>query len=187
MIAPAALAAIVTRTAALGFSMASEPAAGAMLRMLAATKPGGRLLELGTGTGLSTAWLLDGMDARAALVTVDNDPDVQAVARDALGADRRLTIVTDDAGSFLCRQDTIGYDLIFADAMAGKYEYLNKALALLRPGGIYIVDDMLPRDDWPADHARKVPALIAEIAQRPGFHSVNVAWSSGLMLVARQA
>jgi predicted O-methyltransferase YrrM len=157
-----------------------------MLRMLAATRPGGRLLELGTGTGLSTAWLLDGMDARAALVTVDIDPDVQAVARGALGADRRLKIVTDDAGSFLRRQDRNGFDLILADAMAGKYEYLNEALALLRPGGIYIVDDMLPRDDWPTDHARKVPALIADLAQRPGFHSVSIAWSSGLMLVSRQ-
>jgi predicted O-methyltransferase YrrM len=53
--------------------MASEPLVGALLRSLAASKPGGRFLELGTGTGVATAWLLDGMDDRATLVSVDND------------------------------------------------------------------------------------------------------------------
>src|SRR5205085_1277758 len=69
---PIALRAILDRSAA--FAMPSEPRTGAMLRMLAATKPGGRLLELGTGTGLATAWLLDGMDRDARLISVDVDP-----------------------------------------------------------------------------------------------------------------
>ena len=54
--------------------MASEPKTGALLAALAASKPGGRLLELGTGTGLGTAWLLSGMDADSHLDTVDTDP-----------------------------------------------------------------------------------------------------------------
>jgi predicted O-methyltransferase YrrM len=36
-----------------------------MLRMLAASKPGGRFLELGTGTGIATAWLLKKIDIAA--------------------------------------------------------------------------------------------------------------------------
>ncbi len=56
------LLAIKERTTALQFSMASEPLVGAMLRTLVASKPGGRFLELGTGTGVATAWLLEGMD-----------------------------------------------------------------------------------------------------------------------------
>jgi predicted O-methyltransferase YrrM len=35
-----------------GFTMASDAWTGALLRTLAAAKPGGSLLELGTGTGL---------------------------------------------------------------------------------------------------------------------------------------
>jgi len=39
--------------------MPSDVMVGALLRLLAAAKPGGRMLELGTGTGLATAWVLD--------------------------------------------------------------------------------------------------------------------------------
>ncbi len=58
---PAAASAIERETAAVGFNMGGEPRTGALLRTLAASKPGGAMLELGTGTGLSTAWILDGM------------------------------------------------------------------------------------------------------------------------------
>jgi hypothetical protein len=56
------------RATALGFPMPSEPRTGAFLRALCAGKPGGNLLELGMGTGLVTAWMLDG---RTAPVTFD--------------------------------------------------------------------------------------------------------------------
>jgi predicted O-methyltransferase YrrM len=181
---PAALPAILGRTEALAFPMPSEPRTGAMLRVLAASKPGGRLLELGTGTGLSTAWLLDGMDRDATLVSVDIDPGSQAVAREILGADPRLEIVTADAAGFLRRQVGASYDLIFADAMPGKYELLDEALALLRPGGLYVIDDMLPQANWPEGHAAKVPRLVADLADRTDLRIVSLAWSSGLVLVA---
>src|SRR4051812_22450219 len=93
--APAAWATIQARTAALGFDMPSEADAGALLRLLAATKPGGRMLELGTGTGLATAWLLAGMDAGARLVSVDVDPIVQDVAREHLRDERVRFILAD--------------------------------------------------------------------------------------------
>ena len=85
---PSKLGQIVSRTELLGFNMASEPKTGALLRTLAASKVGGRFLELGTGTGMATAWLLAGMDADSTLTSVDVDPKVQEVAREFLGSDR---------------------------------------------------------------------------------------------------
>src|SRR5262249_2767374 len=55
---PPVVDAILRDTREMGFSMASEPQTGSLLRTLAASKPGGRFLELGTGTGVATAWLL---------------------------------------------------------------------------------------------------------------------------------
>jgi len=183
---PAALPAILARTKALAFPMPSEPRTGAMLRVLAASKPSGRLLELGTGTGLSAAWLLDGMDQNARLVTVDIDAAPQAVAREILGSDARLEIITEDAAKFLRRNVGASFDLIFADAWPGKFELLDEALALLLPGGLYVIDDMLPQASWPAGHASKPPRLLADLASRPGLRMVSLAWSSGLVVVARQ-
>src|SRR5215471_18143261 len=121
---PPRLKAILDRTAQIGFPMASDVRTGMFLRTLAASRPGGRLLEIGTGTGIATAWLLDGMDSRARLITVDVDARAQAVAREHLADDIRLEIVTEDAAAFLARQPRRAFDLIFADAMIGKYELL---------------------------------------------------------------
>src|SRR5271165_2157304 len=93
---PSTLERIVARTNALGFDMASEPRTGALLRTLAASKPNGRFLELGTGTGVATSWLLAGLDAHSKLTSIDTNPQVQAVAREFLGADSRLTLVLED-------------------------------------------------------------------------------------------
>lgn len=48
---PAALHTIREETDRLGFTLASEPRTGSLLRTLAASKPGRRFLELGTGVG----------------------------------------------------------------------------------------------------------------------------------------
>ena len=183
---PAALAGILADTAAMGFIMASEPRVGALLAALAASKPGGRFLELGTGTGHGTAWLLAGMDGSSTLATVDTDVQVAGIAKRHLAGDRRVTFHVMDGVEFL-RQASSPFDLIYADAWPGKFSDLDKALSLLRPGGIYIVDDLLPQPNWPEGHAPKVPALIHSIEQRADFVTVKLAWASGLMLVVRRA
>lgn len=150
--APPAWRQIDSRSRALGFDMPSEPDTGAMLSLLAASKPAGRLLELGTGTGLATAWLLAGMGQRASLVSVDSDPAVQAVAREALAGDPRVAFVIGDGLDHVRAQPPASFDLIFADAWPGKYDGLDETLALLAPGGLYVVDDMSRQPNWPEDH-----------------------------------
>jgi predicted O-methyltransferase YrrM len=184
---PAALAPILEHTQALNFTMASEPRTGALLRTLAASKPCGRLLELGTGTGIATAWLLAGMDAGSTLISVDTDAKVQAVARTCLGSDPRLSLVTEDGVAFLRRQPGQSFDLVFADAMPGKYEALEDALAVVKPGGFYIIDDMLPQPNWPEGHAEKVPALLDRLTADLRFVVVPMTWSSGVVVAVRQS
>jgi predicted O-methyltransferase YrrM len=183
---PRPLSAILADTARLGFSMASEPKTGALLAVLAATRPGGRLLEIGTGTGIGTAWLLSGMDASARLDTVDTDRAVVAVAQRHLGDDPRVAFRFEDGAAFLGRAEPDTYDLVYADAWPGKFTDLDAALGCLRPGGVYVIDDLLPQSNWPEGHAAKVDALLADLERRRGFAIVRLAWASGLMLVARQ-
>jgi predicted O-methyltransferase YrrM len=183
---PAAARDIARDAEALGFNMASESRVGSLLAVLAASKPGGRFLELGTGTGHGTAWLLDGMDASSTLDTVDTDPTVVEVARRHLGSDSRVTFHIIDGAEFLQRSRSSQFDLIYADAWPGKFSHLDEALGLLRPGGMYVIDDLLPQPNWPAEHAPKVPVLIDDVERRAEFVTVKLAWASGLMLVVRR-
>ena len=182
---PSQLASINARTSQLAFPMASEPLVGALLRTLAASKPAGSFLELGTGTGIATAWLLEGMDKDSTLLSVDNDPAVQQVARDTLGTDRRLTLETSGALEFLRRQPAESFDLVFADALPGKYEGLEEALAVVNVGGLYVIDDLLPQANWPEGHAAKVPVLLSTLASHSSFQLVPLVWASGVVIAVR--
>lgn len=185
--APVAWREIDARSRALGFDMPSEAGTGALLRLLAASKPDGRMLELGTGTGLATAWLLDGMGREASLVSVDTDPVVQAVARDVLGGDPRVAFVIRDGLDHVRAQPPASFDLIFADAWPGKYEGLDETLALLRPGGLYVVDDMSFQPNWPEGHQPRVDALTARLKSHSDLATVTLDWASGLVIAARRS
>jgi len=140
--APQSLSGLWADTRAAGFTMASEAQTCSLLQTLAASKPAARFLELGSGTGLSTAWLLDGMDSGSHLTTVDHDEALLSILKRHLGADPRLTAVCADGDEFLLSLRGQRFDFIFADTWAGKYRLLDEALALLNPGGLYVIDDM---------------------------------------------
>ena len=196
---PPQLAAIQACSVALDFKMSCERGVGNLLQVLAASKPSGRFLELGTGTGVATAWLLSGMDESSTLISIDTDARIQSVAREILGNDPRLTLLTEDAEAWLnnrlaalrTSQDSTPkpekqFDLVFADAMPGKFTARDQALALVAPGGFYVVDDLLPQPNWPEGHAEKIPPLLYTLSSHPGFFSLPMAWTSGIMVLVRR-
>ena len=182
---PAALPAIEADTMVSGFDMPSERRTGALLQLLAASKPNSRFLEIGTGTGLATAWLLSGMDQYSTLISVDANQKVSDIASRHLGEDRRLTLVIDDANIWLQNVEEEAFDLIFADAMPGKYEHFDLAWKALSVGGFYVIDDMLPQDNWPDGHEANVERLLSQIESRKDCWLVKLDWSSGIVWVVR--
>jgi predicted O-methyltransferase YrrM len=179
---PPAYETLVHATADAGFTMASDMETCRLLRTLATAKPDGRFLELGTGTGLSTSWILDGMDQRSTLISVDNAPAFLAIARQHLGGDRRLTLVESDGGEWMARHKTEKFDYIFADTWHGKYLMLEEALDMLHPGGFYILDDMLPQPNWPEGHQEKAMRLIASLEARMDLSFTSQEWATGVII-----
>ncbi len=165
-----------------GFTMASDVKTCSLLRALAASKPKGKFLELGTGTGLSTSWMLDGMDQGSTLISVDNDPSVQNIAERFLGSDPRLDLITADAGKWMEDNFQKKFDFIFADTWHGKYLLLDEVLNMLNNGGLYIVDDMLPQANWPAGHQEKANRLVAYLETRKDLYLTKQAWATGIII-----
>jgi predicted O-methyltransferase YrrM len=106
------------------------------------------------------------MDHSSHLDSVDNDALVQAIAKRHLGNDRRVSFHLEDGADFLRRQPVGGYDFIYADSWPGKFTDLDAALALVRVGGFYFIDDLLPQSNWPEGHAPQVPLLVDDLMNR---------------------
>lgn len=182
---PAALASILADSAACGFAMSCEDRTGSLLATMAASKPGGRLLELGTGTGAGTAWLLDGMDPTAHLTTVEIDRALQAIAVAHLGADPRVSFETGDADTWLSTYDGEPFDMAFVDCRPGKFHRLDDLLALLYVGGLYVGDDLMPQPTWPPEHQDRVDGFLACLPTVAGLRYTTLAWASGLVVAVR--
>ena len=172
-------------TKASGFTMASEVMTCSLLQTLAASKPHGKFLELGTGTGLSTSWILNGMDANSTLISVDFDAVFLDIARTYL-TDTRLKLVLSDGGEWIEKNKNTQFDYIFADTWHGKYFYLDETLAMLKSGGIYIIDDMLPQANWPEGHADKAIALMQTLEHRRDITLTKMNWASGIIVAVKK-
>ncbi|QNL48368.1 class I SAM-dependent methyltransferase [Olivibacter sp. SDN3] len=169
-----------------GFSMASDILTCSLLRTLAGTKPSGRFLELGTGTGLSTAWILDGMDSCSYLISIDNDAQFIKVAHRFLGKNEQLNLINTDSGEWITNNKGQKFDYIFADTWHGKYTLLEEVLALLNKGGLYIIDDMLPQPNWPSGHSEKATTLIKYLESRDDLLLTKQTWATGIVVAVKK-
>lgn len=77
------------------------------------------------------------------------------------------------------------YDFVFADTWSGKYRLLDEALALVKPGGMYVIDDMLPQPNWPDGHAEKVNELIRTLHVLPSWHVTQLDWARGVVIAVK--
>ncbi|MCU7825289.1 hypothetical protein [Kitasatospora sp. DSM 101779] len=63
----------------------------------------------------------------------------------------------------------------------------ERALELVAPGGTYLIDDLLPLPDWPAEHTAAVRRIVGHLTEHPALRTVRLAWSTGLLMAVRTA
>ena len=166
----------------IGFTMPSDVLIGPLLKTLIRSKPGGRFLELGTGIGLSLSWMIEGMDDLSRLISVDNDPQLIEIVHGFFGSDSRVELLCLDGAQWLNAYTGRSFDLVFADAWPGKYGELDEVINLIKPGGFYVIDDMLPQANWPEGHDKKAEALVEVLEKRSDLSLVKMDWSTGVIV-----
>jgi predicted O-methyltransferase YrrM len=169
----------------INFSMPSDLYTGSLLRTLISSKPNGKFLELGTGTGLSLSWIVEGMDKNSQVVSIDTEEKYLAIAKRFFESDSRVSLVCMDGAAWISENRGAQFDLIFADAWPGKYNMLDETLALLKVGGLYIVDDMLPQPNWPVGHAEKATNLIRYFDSLDHVQLTKLNWSTGVIIITK--
>lgn len=177
---------ISEETDKIGFNQLSDVKLGSLLSTLSATKPNGNFLELGTGSGLSTAWLLQGMDEDSSLVSVDEDNELVAIAKKHLGTDKRVKFIVGKGEEVILSAKQNSIDFIFADTWPGKYNHIEQTLNLLKNGGLFIIDDMLHQDNWPEGHAEKAANLVKYLENRNDIILTKICWSTGIIVCTKK-
>ncbi|RVT76586.1 methyltransferase domain-containing protein [Flavobacterium sufflavum] len=170
----------------IGFSMPSDLLIGTLLKTLITSKPKSKILEIGTGIGLSLSWMIDGMDSDSKLVTIDNDPKLTDIAKSYFGTDERVEIICADGSEWIKNYNSEKFDLVFADAWPGKYSEINEILELVKVGGFYIIDDMLTQPNWPEGHQENVNKLIEYLENRMDFNLTKMNWSTGIIIATKK-
>jgi predicted O-methyltransferase YrrM len=147
------------------------PGSGAALTVLAATVSARAVVEIGTGAGVGSLYLLRGMPADGVLTTIDLELEHQRAAKEAFAEEgikpTRTRTIPGRASDVLPRLTDAAYDLVFVDADKESYlYYVEQAVRMLRPGGVLAVDNALWHDRV-ADPARRdeVTTTIREVGR----------------------
>lgn len=155
-----------------------SPAVGALLALLARAADARAVVEIGTGTGVSGLWLLNGMSADGVLTTIDPEPEHHRAARASFaGADiapGRTRLINGTPVEVLPRLSEASYDLVFVDGpLLDLPRFVREAVRMLRPGGVVVVHNATAhgtvgdpaRTEPPTAAAREAALLIADDEQ----------------------
>ena len=171
--------------------MLTGPIEGTLLQFLVWTAGAKSVLEIGTFSGFSANMMAAGLPHDGVVVTCEKDPEAVEMAREYLRRSphgHKVDIRVGDALDTL-KSLTGPFDLVFIDGEKTEYQdYYERALELLSPRGIIVVDNVL----WggrvldPAeasDHA--IATFNRRLRQDPRVKHVLLPVRDGIMLVRR--
>lgn len=159
-----------------------DPDSADLLWILTLASRPKRILEIGTGSGISTIHLADA--ARrigSVLTTVDNVVHPQVVQNLAsAGVTSVVDRIVQDAGAYLrtCRRAVV--DFMFLDAERSEYlSYLPDLVEVLAAGATLLVDNLLrPAPD-------EIAPFISAVSEQPNMAGVAVDAGHGLQIFVK--
>ena len=154
---------------------------GQLLHLLALLSGAQRILEIGTLGGYSAIWLARALPPDGKLISLEIDEHHAAVARRNVaqaGLATKVEVRVGPALATLAAMEQAGeapFDLVFIDADKDGYvAYLQKAVALVREGGLILADNTLPEEVLAANGDTGTKRYNAAVAAHPALVSTIV-------------
>ncbi len=174
MSAPPDLPEVVTRAFAVsrkaGYVSFCRNETGRLLAALAATRDG-TMAEFGTGCGVGTAWLRSGVRGDARIVTAELDARLATAAAEIFVDDPQVDVLAADWSTLLDRGP---FSLLFLDSGQPTEVGVDAIADLVEPGGIVVLDDFTPCEQWPPIAYGRVDTLRERWLTDERFTTVEV-------------
>ena len=118
---------------------------GAYLRALAHQLSAQSVVEVGTGSGVGSLWILSGMIASGTLTSIDDETEHSRIARiamqDADIAPPRYRLITNSIMDVMTKLTDRAYDLVVLRHNPEDLTYtIEVAHRILRSGGVMVID-----------------------------------------------
>ena len=166
----------------------ATPGAGAYLRHLAFTLSAQAVVEVGTGSGVGSLWLLDGMRASGTVTSIDDEMEHTQIAKLAFAeadiAQTRYRLITNTILDVISKLTDRAYDLVVLRHNPEDLAFvIGEAHRILRSGGTLVIDNYFGGSKV-CDPAQRDPKTVAlrdagKIIKNDTEHWVSTLISSG--------
>jgi predicted O-methyltransferase YrrM len=139
--------------------------AGAYLSFLAGLLKSQSVVEVGTGSGVGSLWLLDGMLKSGTLTSIDDEAEHTSIAKMALVeaeiAPSRFRLITNPVMEVMTKLTDRAYDLVIYRHNPEDLTYaISEAERILRSGGVFVIDNFFGGGKV-SDPAQRDPKTVA--------------------------
>ncbi|WP_028658991.1 O-methyltransferase [Nocardioides insulae] len=175
MSAPPDLPEIVTRafdvSRQAGYVSFCRNETGRLLATLAATREG-TMAEFGTGCGVGTAWLRSGMRGpKTMILTAELNASLANAAAKIFEDDPQVDV---RAADWATLRDKGPFSLLFLDSGQPDQVGVDQISDLMEPGGVVVLDDFTPCEQWPPLSYGRVDPLREQWLLDERFTAVEV-------------
>jgi predicted O-methyltransferase YrrM len=129
------------------FNHSCSDETGRLLSVLSGQVRQGKILEIGTGLGVGSSWILSNISSSVKFISIDNAQQKVDLTRETIVHEQAEFVYGDwkeviNQGPF---------QLIFADAAVVKTVEGERLYDILDTGGTLLMDDFTPEEHWPAE------------------------------------
>jgi predicted O-methyltransferase YrrM len=173
---------------------AVTPSVGTQLNILARSLAAKAIVEVGTGAGVSSLWLLSASDT-SVLASIETESEHQTIAKlafDQAGiSSSRLRLINGRSVDVLTNLADGSYDLVFLDGdKETLQEQVRQSYRLLRKGGVLAIAHALWRDRVPDNQlvdesTESYRDLLETLRGHEGFVTSLLPIGDGLLIASK--